>query len=256
MIFTLAAKELKALFISPLAWLVLVLFQFILGFSFLKRLDGYMQMQPQLALLPHPPGVTALVVAPTYGTAAVILLFAVPLLAMRMIAEERRNQTMTLLTSSPLTMTTIVLGKFAGLLGFLLIVIALVTLMPVMLTAGGAIDFGLLATLVIGLILTAASFAAVSLFVSSLTTHPVGAAVAAFGVLLAMVLLGEAAVEGLRERGWQAAASMVQVLAPLDNFDSFTHGLIDSYSTVCMILLTLVCLALAIRRLDALRLKG
>ena len=52
MIFTLAAKELKALFISPLAWLVLVLFQFIIGFSFLKRLDGYLQMQPQLALLP------------------------------------------------------------------------------------------------------------------------------------------------------------------------------------------------------------
>ena len=121
MINTIAGKELKALFSSPLAWVVLTLLQLILGFGFLKRLDDFMQIQPQLLQAPNPPGVTELVVVPVYATCAIIMLFAVPLLAMRLIAEERRNQTMVLLMSAPLSMTEIVLGKFCGLLGFLLL---------------------------------------------------------------------------------------------------------------------------------------
>ena len=109
MIFTIANKELKALFASPLAWVMLTLVQLILAFSFLKRLDEFMLVQPQLIQVPNRPGVTELVVAPLFATTAVLLLFAVPLLAMRLIAEERRNQTMVFLVSAPLSMTEIVL---------------------------------------------------------------------------------------------------------------------------------------------------
>ena len=69
MINTIAGKELKALFSSPLAWIVLTLLQLILGFGFLKRLDDFMQIQPQLMQAPNPPGVTELVVVPVYATA-------------------------------------------------------------------------------------------------------------------------------------------------------------------------------------------
>ena len=94
MIFTIAAKELKALFASPLAWMVLTVVQVIGGYAFLKRLDDFMQLQPQLVQLASPPGVTELVVAPLFATTAIVLLFALPLLGMRSIAEERRNQTL------------------------------------------------------------------------------------------------------------------------------------------------------------------
>ena len=102
MIFTIAAKELKSLFASPLAWLVLTAVQLITGYAFLKRLDDFLQVQPQLVQLPSPPGVTELVVAPLFAVTAIVLLFAAPLLGMRSLAEERRNQTMVFLTSAPL----------------------------------------------------------------------------------------------------------------------------------------------------------
>ena len=256
MIFTIAAKELKAMFSAPLAWVVLTLLQLILSYGFLKRLDDFMQIQPQLMQAPNPPGVTELVAVPVFATCAVIMLFAVPLLAMRLIAEERRNQTMVLLISAPLSMTEVVLGKFAGLMAFLLLIICITTLMPLALLAGGRLDLGLLASVVAGVALLAACFAAVGLYASCLTAQPITAAIIAFCLLLGMLLTGETASDGLRERGWTVPAALAQVLSPLKNFESFAKGTLDSYSIVCMLLLIAVFLVLTVRRLDATRLRG
>ena len=256
MIFTIAGKELKALFASPLAWLVLTFLQLILAFGFLKRLDDFMVIQPQLIQMPNPPGITELVVAPVFATTAIVLLFAVPLLAMRLIAEERRNQTMVLLISAPLSMTEIVLGKFVGLMAFLLLIIGITTLMPLSLLLGGGLDFGLLASLVVGAALLAACFAAVGLYASCLTAQPLAAAMIAFSLLLGMLLAGETAADGLRGRDLQVPAALAQVLSPLKNFEPFAKGLLDSYSIACMLLLVAVFLILTIRRLDAARLRG
>lgn len=256
MIWTIARKELKALFASPLAWVVLTFIQVMLAFGFLKRIDDYMQFQPRLVQMPNPPGITELVASPVFATLAIIFLFAVPLLAMRLIAEERRNQTLTLLISAPVSMTQIALGKFFGLLGFLCLLVLLATLMPLSLLMGGRLDFGLLASMVLGIVMLAACFSAVSLFASSLTAHPFVASMIAFGLLLGMLLAGETAADGLRGRGWTVPAELAQVLSPLKNFESFSKGMLDSYSLVCMLLLVIVFLVLTIRRLDAARLNG
>jgi len=256
MIFTIAGKELKALFASPLAWVVLTVMQIILGYAFLRQLDDFLQMQPRLFQMTSPPGVTELVAAPTFGNAVVVLLFAVPLLAMRLVAEERRNQTMVFLMSAPVSITDIVLGKFLGLAAFLLLIIGLIVLMPLALAGGTRLDYGLLASLTAGLVLLAASFAAVSLYVSCLTAHPMAAAIGAFSLLLAMLLMGETAGDSLRARGWHVPAALVQVLSPLKNFAPLGKGLVDTYAIACSILLTAVFLVLAIRRLDATRLRG
>lgn len=256
MIFTIAGKELRTLFASPLAWLVLTVIQVVLGYGFLKRLDDFLQVQSQLAQMVSPPGITELVAAPTYATAAAMLLFAVPLLAMRMIAEERRNQTLTLLLSAPVSMTEIILGKFTGLMIFLLITIALVFAMPLLLATGTRLDFGLLAGLTLALLLLAASFTAVGLYASSLTAQPMAAALLGFGMLLAMLFMGETAGDSLRARGWQVPAAFAQVFSPLKNFEPLGRGIIDSYAIVCPLLLTAAFLILAIRRLDGRRLRG
>jgi ABC-2 type transport system permease protein len=256
MIFTIAAKELRALFSSPLAWLVLTVVQVILGYGFLKSLDYFLQIQSQLAQLASPPGVTELVAAPTYATAAAILLFAVPVLAMRMIAEERRNQTMTLLLSAPVSMSEIVIGKFTGLMTFLLLIILLVLAMPLTLVQSTSLDAGLLATLTLALVLLAASFAAVSLYASSLTSQPMAAALISFGLLLAMLFMGETAGDSLRARGWQIPAAFAQIFSPLRKFEPLGKGMLDSYAIICPLLLTLAFLILAIRRLDGRRLHG
>jgi ABC-2 type transport system permease protein len=256
MIFTIAAKELKLLFASPLAWVVLTLTQIVFGYTFLRRIDDFLQVQPRLTQMTSAPGVTELVIAPTFGTAAVVLLFAVPILAMRLIAEERRNHTMVLLNSAPVTVAAIVLGKFLGLMGFLLLLIALLLLMPFALAGSTVLDYGLIASLVAGVVLLAASFAAVSLYLSSLTTHPVVAAIGAFGVLLAMLLAGETAGESLRARGWQVPAALMQVFTPVRNFEPLGEGLVDTYALACSLLLIAAAIVLAMRRLDALRLRG
>ena len=256
MIFTIAGKELKALFASPLAWVVLTFVQVMLAFGFLKRLDDFMQVQPQLVQMPNPPGITEIVAAPVFATMAIIFLFAVPLLAMRLIAEERRNQTMVLLVSAPVSMTEIVLGKFVGLVAFLWLIVDLTTLMPLSLLLGGRLDFGLLASLLMGVALLAACFSAVALYASCLTAQPFVAAMIAFALLLGMLLAGETAADGLRGRGWTLPAELAQVLSPLKNFESFAKGMLDSYSVVCMLLLLAAFLILTIRRLDAARLRG
>jgi ABC-2 type transport system permease protein len=256
MIFTIAAKELKALFASPLAWMVLTAVQIIAGYAFLKRLDDFLQIQPQLVQLASPPGVTEFVVAPLYATAAIVLLFAVPLLAMRSIAEERRNETMVFLTSAPVSIVEIVLGKFVGLSLFVVLIVALVSVMPLSLIASTRLDYGLIASLCAGLLLLVTAFAAVSLYVSSLTTYPVAAAFGAFAMLLLMSLMGEAAADGLRARGWQLPAAFVQVFTPLKNFEPLGKGVVDTYAIACSVMLVLVFIVLAVRHLDGRRLRG
>jgi len=256
MIATIAGKELKSLFASPLAWVLLTVTQIIVCYVFLRRLDDFLQLQSQLVRLASPPGATELVVAPVFGTAAGVFLFTVPLLAMRLIAEERRNQTLVLIISAPVSMTQIVLGKFLGLLAFLLMTVAVTTVMPLSLAGATSLDYGLLAGLVAGLALLAASFAAVGLFISCLTAHPVAAAVGSFAALLLMMLAGETAIEGLRARGWNLAASLAQVLSPIKNFEPFAKGVLDTYAIACSLLLVVFFLALAARHLEAQRLRG
>jgi ABC-2 type transport system permease protein len=256
MIFTIAAKELKGLFSSALAWMVLTAVQLIAGYAFLKRLDDFLQIQPQLVQLASPPGVTEIVVGPLFATTAIMLLFAVPLLGMRSIAEERRNQTMVFLTSAPVSMTQIVLGKFLGLFAFIALVVTLITAMPLTLALSTSLDYGHIASLFAGVLLIAAGFAAVSLYISSLTTQPMGAAFGAFAALLLMVFMGEAAGDGLRSRGWHLPAALAQVFSPLKNFEPLGKGVIDSFAITCSLLLIVLFIVLAVRRLDARRLRG
>ena len=247
MVFTLAAKELKSLFAAPLAWLILVIVQLLLAWIFLSRLDTFLLLQPQLVQLTRPPGVTEVVLAPLFGSAAVLIMMAVPLLSMRLIAEERRNQTMPLLLSAPLSMTEIVIGKFFGLMLFLAALIGLSALMAFSLYAGTAPDVGLLAGNLLGLLLLSACYAALGLYVSCLTSHPVLAAVGTLGALLGFWVIDVAA--GTPE-------SLLNWFSLLKHFESFNRGLIDSADLAFLLLFTLTFLALAIRRLDADRLSG
>lgn len=256
MIFTIAAKELKTLFASPLAWVVLTVMQLILGYNFLRRIDDFLQLQPRLSQMASPPGVTELVIAPVFGTVAVVLLFAVPVLATRLIAEERRHHTMVFLTTAPVSITDIVLGKFLGLMGFLLVIVSLAVLMPFALAPSTSLDYGLLISLVAGMMLLAACFTAVSLYVSCLTVHPVVAAVGAFGALLGMLLAGDTAGDSLRARGWHVPAALMQVFTPVKNFEPLGRGLLDTYAIACSLLLIGGFIVMAIRRLDAMRLRG
>lgn len=246
MIFTIAAKELKSLFGSPLAWIILGVLQVIFAYLFLSQIDAFLDVQPKLAQLANPPGVTEIVAAPLFASAALFLLMAVPLFSMRLIAEERRNQTLTLLLSAPLSMPEIVLGKFVGLMSFLGMIAGLIFCMAASLRAGGALDWGLLGANLAGLLLLFASFAALGLFVSSLTRQPMLAAVGCLGALLLLWLMSLAPSD---------SASALQYLSLLKHFEGFNRGLIDTADITYFVLFSTMFLVFAIRRLDAISKK-
>ena len=108
MIFTIAYKELKSMFASPLAWVVLAFVQGFLANIFLDQVNTFMIVQAQLARTPEAPGLTELAVVPMFGAAQMVLLMSIPLLTMRLISEEKRNQTMAMLVSAPISMTQII----------------------------------------------------------------------------------------------------------------------------------------------------
>jgi len=246
MILTIAAKELRALFNTPLAWIVLAVVQVILAWMFLVRLDGYIELQPQLGQYPNSPGVTEFIVAPVFGSATVILLMIVPLLAMRLIAEERRNQTLTFLVSAPVSAAHIVLGKFLGLLVFLLVVSGLMAAMSVALVAGGKLDWGLLVVNLVGFVLLTGAFAAVGLYLSSLTSNPVVAAVATLASLLILWIVNMGASD---------PASLLHLISLMKHYENFAKGVIHTGDVAFFLMLIALFLWLAARRLDRDRLS-
>lgn len=246
MILTIAARELRSLFLSPLAWAVLAIVQVVLAFLFLSHIEQYIELQPQLLANPKAPGVSTVVVARLFGSSAIVLLLVVPLLTMRAIAGERRSRTLALLLSAPASMTQIIVGKYLGITAFLGVLLALITLMPLSLLTITSIDLGMLAASVLGLALLLAGFAAVGLFMSTLTEHAALAAVGSFGMLLLLWLLDWSGTGG----GGLAYLSL------LNHYEPFLRGVFDSADAAFHALFVLSFLALSVRRLDAERLGG
>ncbi len=241
MIATLAAKELKQLFATPLAWLVLGITQLVLAWLFLAQLDAFFAVQPQLAELANPPGITEIIVMPLFSSAALLLMLTAPLLGMHLIAGERHDRTFALLQSSPLSMRQIVLGKFLGLAGFLAASAVLPVAMACSLYLGGTLDGGLLAANLLGLLLLIACFAALALLMSSLTAHPAIAAVATFGAMLALWLSGLPA---------QEPGSLWHAYSPLKHFEPFNRGLLGLGDAACLLAFAALFLVLAACRLE------
>ncbi|MDD5384565.1 MAG: ABC transporter permease subunit [Gallionella sp.] len=247
MIRLLALRELRSLFSMPSTWFALAVLQFIFAWFFLARLDAFLEIQPQFAQLANPPGVTITIAAPLFNTAALLLMMLAPMFTMRLIAEERRNQTLTLLLSAPLSSRHIVLGKFFGLLIFLAALMTGVPLMLYTLAFGTALDHGLLLSNMLGLLLLTASYVAVGLYVSALTTQPVIAAIGALAVLVGL---------WLADIGAAAEDSPWHLISPLNHFQNFNAGLLDSGDAAFFVLFSLFFLLLAMRRIHNNRIYG
>lgn len=244
MILTIARREFTTMFLSPLAWVILGILQTILGYMFLAQLDNYFTLQPQLLNLKNAPGVTDIVIASLFQLAAIILLMIMPLITMRTIAEEKRNKTLSLLISSPISMTEIVLGKFLGLFLFVVVLVSLLMLMPLSLYMGTELDTGKLFAIYLAMLLLLGSFAAIGLYLSSLTDNQTIAAISTFGALLMLWIIdwiGESIAD---------SDSVVSYLSILQHHQSMLQGVFDSSDIAYYLILITAFLMLTIRQLD------
>ncbi|PPE74988.1 ABC transporter permease [Solimonas fluminis] len=242
-ILNIARTELKRIFLSPLAWAVLAVVQFIMGFVFINLLVDYANnagMQPDDSI-----GVSDYVAGSLYGFATILLLLVMPLMTMRLFAEERKGNTLVLLTSAPVSITEVVLGKFLGLLGFVLAVVLLMAAMPLALHWSTNLDWGRVAAGLLGLFLMMMAFGAAGLFVSSLTREPTIAAVGSFGLLLVVWLLNILAYNDsipFRE--------VFNYLSLIGHYDSLRRGIFNSADIVYYLLFSGLFLWLTVQRLD------
>ena len=244
MIAAIARREALALFRAPTAWLVLAAVQAVVAFVFLLHLESYIELQPRLRSADGP-GLTAFLVPRLFGAATTIHLLAIPLLTMNLVAGERRDGTLPLLLSAPVSALEIVAGKFIGVLAPLAAMVALTALMPAALGAVADIDVPALALAALGALLFAGAAGAAGIYLSTLSRQPAVAAIATLGLLLILLLLGE--------WGRNLGGMWAEVLAypaPSTHLKPFFTGLFDTGALAFFVLFAGLFLALAVRRLD------
>src|SRR5690242_9526036 len=217
---TIARKELKILFSSPLAWVTLAMVQSVLTWVFLTHLNIFLQAQPQLIKIANPPGLTETIIVPLFAMAAVVLLMVTPLLTARLIAEERRSHTLPFLVSAPISVIHIVLGKFLGLMIFFSAIIALAVALSVSLLVGGSLDFGLLLGNVLGLFLLSACFVSLGLYISALSAQPATAGAGTLGILLGLWVIDNVADDD--------RFGVIHNFSLLAHYEGFNRGVIDT----------------------------
>jgi len=248
---TLARNELYRLFLSPLAWVVLALTQVILAYLFLSHIEYFIQIQAKIATIPNAPGVTELIAIPLLNNTATILLLITPLITMRLLAEERRNDSLPLLLSAPLSSSQIVFGKYLGTFAFFMIIVLLVSLMPLSLLVASQIDLGLLAAGLLGLGLLTATFTAIGLLCSSLTRQPTIAAMTTFASLFLLWIIDWANSSQLAEQ----SSGVFNWLSLSAHFNTLSQGVINTSDVAYYLIIIAVCLIITIRKLDSERLN-
>jgi len=191
---TVAGRELRSLFVSPVAYGVLSLFAVLAGVFFILNVAEFSNYVFQLQQFQRFEQLETLnlndhLIAYFYSSMSIVLLFLVPGITMGLYAAEKTNGTQELLLTSPLTMWDIVLGKFLAGMAFVTLLVVIVGLYPLILFLYGDPEVGKTASGLLGLLLTGWVYVAVGTFASSVTRSQVIAFLLAFFVLLALLLL-------------------------------------------------------------------
>lgn len=203
MILAIAARELRGGLTTPLIWVLLGGAQVALGWVFLQVAEDF----SGLAADERVASLSMELSLNLFGVASAIALMAAPLIAMRMLSAELRDGTYDLIGSSPVHLYQTAIGKYLGLIGLLTPLCLLPALNLALLAGSTDLDPGLFAAATLGLWLATLMFAAVGLYASSLSAQPGAAALAGFGILLLLSVIGRADSfhpGGLSLFGWLA----------------------------------------------------
>lgn len=184
-----ALRETRALFTTPIGWLVLCGWLLITGIFWVASVGMYVAESQNVVFNPYGAALLNLhdhLVMPFYGNTTVVLVFVVPAISMRLFSEEFRQRTMPLLLTSPVSTLEIVLGKYLGALGFLATALLATVHYPLMLEYWADPDLGAIAGGYLALFSMGAALLAIGLLASSLTNNQIVALVVAFAASLGL----------------------------------------------------------------------
>jgi gliding motility-associated transport system permease protein len=242
-VLAIAWKELQLYFTSFVFYALAAVFLVLSGYFFYTNL-GYFVLMGGMNL---PLGLWQWQFLDIRG----LLIVLVPLLTMRLFAEERKLGTLELLWTYPVRDVEIIAGKFVACLAVVTAMIAATVLHPVMVSRFYPVAVGPLVAGYLGLWLLAAAFVACGLAVSALTESQLVAGAATYGLLLFfwVVTWNEAAVNDVTRR-------LLVPFSLFDRFHPFTRGAVDTQNVTYLVLFTLAFLALTFLALDARRWRG
>ncbi|MBP1684856.1 MAG: ybhR 2 [Deltaproteobacteria bacterium] len=229
---TIAAKELRSYFVSPIAYVVLTGFLLLGGWFFFNLLARFSLFVNLYSAMRNPDAQMRLnlndfVIAPLLHNLSVVLVILVPVITMRSFAEEKRAGTYELLMTSPLSITEIVAGKFLGALAFVLIMVGLTGVYPLILMFYGNPEVGIIAAGFLGLFLLATAFLTIGLLTSSFTENQIIAAVSCLVVLLLLYVISWPA-----ESAGPVLGAVLKYVSLTEHFSEMVKGVIDTKDLV------------------------
>src|SRR5246127_5495734 len=185
-------KELHSYFVSPIAYLLLTMFALIFGFFFWNALGYFVYegMASQMRGQTFPMNLNEQIIRPLLSNVAVIGLFFIPMITMRLFAEEKRTGTIELLATSPVRDAEIILGKWLASLILYACLLLFTAVNFAFLFKYGHPDWKPLLIGYLGLLLQAGALLAIGTFISTLTKNQIVAGAITFGVCLLIFVLG------------------------------------------------------------------
>lgn len=219
-------KEWRHYFGSPIAYVTLVAWLLLFGafFSVVLRYFMMLSTDPQAMQFGSKLSINEIVFRGLLQNMSVVALFMTPMITMRLFAEEKRQGTIELLSTAPLTDWQIVLGKFLGALGLfaLMIVLGFLNFAWLFKFATNPPEWRPLLAGGLALLLLSGAFIAIGLFVSTLTKNQIVAGVLTFGVLLGIWILG-----WLDEPTAGPVVKALAQLGPTNHIEDMVKGVID-----------------------------
>jgi gliding motility-associated transport system permease protein len=194
-VYAIFRKEWQHYFGGPIAYVSLFVWVLLFGIFFYYAFSFFLMqsMRPQGMQFGAPKlSINEMMLRPLFQNMAVVALFVAPMLTMRLFAEEKRQGTMELLSTAPITDLQVVLGKFLAATGLyaLMILVSLVNLLPVWHYATVKPEWRPVATAALGLLLLGSCFLALGTFVSTLTRNQIVAGFLSFCLFLGIWTLG------------------------------------------------------------------
>ncbi|MDI9347697.1 MAG: ABC transporter permease subunit [Methylacidiphilales bacterium] len=254
MIFTIALLDLKRNFKTPLAWIIIGITQLIFSYFLFVNTYFYSTQQDRIVESGSSIGITSSLATPTLSIFMFIAIFIVPLLSIRLLGEERANNTITLLLSSPISIPSLVLGKFFGILLFCLLILALQVISIIFYFAGETeLNYLHLASASLGMLLILSLYCSVSLFCSTIFNNSLTIAIASFSAIALVWLIGISS-SIINADGF--LTTLRQWLSLGNHTDDFFKGVLSFNHGLYFVVMTFSFLILTYQNLESYRLSG
>lgn len=243
-------KEMRSYFVSPVAYVLLTLFALLCGWFFWNALAYFVVegLQMQMRGQSFPMNINEQIIRPLLSNFSVIGLFFIPLISMRLFAEEKRSGTIELLATSPIRDVEVILGKWLAAVGLYACLLLCTALSFAFLFLYGNPDWKPLALGYLGLLLQAGGLLAIGTLISTMTRNQIVAAAATFAVCLMLWIIGWPA--GYETATWAQVCAYFSVI---NHFESFAKGVLELKDMVFYVTLIFFGLFLTTRSMESLR---